>query len=237
MLVRRPGERRESTACTSGQGIGHDGLPDGNLAFVARADRQVKVRGHRVELDEVEGALVSLASVEEAAVFTVPDGEGSSALHAAVVGRAAEHTDGAGAAGGAAERSSAVRAPVADHVPGDHASHADRQGGRPRARRGRGAAGSRRNDRRRTNVPGRTGRSRSASSRSCSASCWRRRRRGPRNQLLSGELLDSMSVLRLAAFVGEAFQIDIQPADFVVENFRNIGAIAEYFRRRLGEAQ
>ena len=60
-------------------------LADGNLAFVARADRQVKVRGHRVELEEVEAALLSLASVEEAAVFTVPDGEGSSALRAVVV--------------------------------------------------------------------------------------------------------------------------------------------------------
>jgi amino acid adenylation domain-containing protein len=60
-------------------------LPDGNLAFGARADRQVKIRGHRVELDEVEGALGSLAAVDEAAVFTTPDGEGSSALHAAVV--------------------------------------------------------------------------------------------------------------------------------------------------------
>jgi amino acid adenylation domain-containing protein len=60
-------------------------LPGGNLAFVARADRQVKVRGHRVELEEVETALLSLASVEEAVVFTVPDGEGSSALRAAVV--------------------------------------------------------------------------------------------------------------------------------------------------------
>jgi amino acid adenylation domain-containing protein len=60
-------------------------LADGNLAFVARADRQVKVRGHRVELEEVEAALLSLASVEEAAVFTVPDGEGSQALRAAVV--------------------------------------------------------------------------------------------------------------------------------------------------------
>jgi amino acid adenylation domain-containing protein len=60
-------------------------LADGNLAFVARADRQVKVRGHRVELEEVEAALLSLAAVEEAAVFTVPDGEGSSALRAAVV--------------------------------------------------------------------------------------------------------------------------------------------------------
>ncbi len=60
-------------------------LPDGNLAFVARADRQVKIRGHRVELDEVEGALVSLARVDEAVAYTVPDSEGSSALCAAVV--------------------------------------------------------------------------------------------------------------------------------------------------------
>jgi amino acid adenylation domain-containing protein len=60
-------------------------LDDGNLTFVARADRQVKVRGHRVELEEVETALLSLAPVEEAAVVTVPDGEGSSAIRAAVV--------------------------------------------------------------------------------------------------------------------------------------------------------
>ncbi len=68
-------------------------LADGNLAFVARADRQVKVRGHRVELEEVEAALLSLASVEEAAVFTVPDGEGSSALRAAVVAGAHPPSD------------------------------------------------------------------------------------------------------------------------------------------------
>ena len=58
---------------------------DGNLAFVARADLQVKVRGHRVEIEEVEAALLSLGTVEEAAVYTVPDGEGSSAIEAAVV--------------------------------------------------------------------------------------------------------------------------------------------------------
>jgi mycobactin phenyloxazoline synthetase len=70
-------------------------LEDGNLAFVARDDRQVKVRGYRVELEEVETALLSLASVEEASVFTVPDGEGSSAIRAAVVagdGEADERT-------------------------------------------------------------------------------------------------------------------------------------------------
>jgi amino acid adenylation domain-containing protein len=69
-------------------------LPDGNLAFVARADRQVKIRGHRVELDEVEGALLSLSTVDEAAAFTVPDAEGSSALHAAVVTGGGSQPDG-----------------------------------------------------------------------------------------------------------------------------------------------
>lgn len=63
-------------------------MDDGNLTFVARADRQVKVRGHRVELDEVEAALLALAGIEEAAVYAVPDGEGSSALRAAVVAAA-----------------------------------------------------------------------------------------------------------------------------------------------------
>jgi len=60
-------------------------LEDGNLTFVTRADLQIKVRGHRVELEEVETALLSLDPVQEAAVFAVPDSEGSSELRAAVV--------------------------------------------------------------------------------------------------------------------------------------------------------
>jgi amino acid adenylation domain-containing protein len=87
-LVRRPG-REEIDGVYFRTGDRARVLPDGTLAFVARADRQVKVRGYRVELDEVDGALVSLPIVEEAAVFTVPDAEGSSALHAAVVTGAA----------------------------------------------------------------------------------------------------------------------------------------------------
>jgi len=50
-------------------------LSDGNLRFVGRKDRQVKVRGHRVELDEIEGALGSHEQVAEAAVYLVPEGE------------------------------------------------------------------------------------------------------------------------------------------------------------------
>ncbi|WP_171074144.1 non-ribosomal peptide synthetase [Nonomuraea basaltis] len=61
-------------------------LPDGSLIFVARADRQVKLNGYRVELGEVESALRRLPSVADAAVvrhsrpghllaYVTPDGE------------------------------------------------------------------------------------------------------------------------------------------------------------------
>lgn len=43
-------------------------LPDGRIAYLGRLDRQVKVRGHRVELGEVEAALAALDEVARAAV-------------------------------------------------------------------------------------------------------------------------------------------------------------------------
>lgn len=60
-------------------------LPDGNLLFLGRKDRQVKVRGFRVELDEIEAALLSHPAVEETAAFSVPDDEGSHKVLAAVI--------------------------------------------------------------------------------------------------------------------------------------------------------
>ncbi len=44
-------------------------LPDGNIEFLGRADNQVKIRGHRIELAEVEAALVSDSQVASAAVI------------------------------------------------------------------------------------------------------------------------------------------------------------------------
>jgi amino acid adenylation domain-containing protein len=58
--------------------------PDGNLDFLGRKDRQIKARGNRVELDEVEAALGSHPAVEAAAVFPVPDPEGGQHIEAAV---------------------------------------------------------------------------------------------------------------------------------------------------------
>ena len=59
--------------------------PDGNYLFLGRKDRQIKSRGHRVELDEVEAALASHAGVEEAAAYAVPDEEIGHRIGAAVV--------------------------------------------------------------------------------------------------------------------------------------------------------
>lgn len=44
---------------------------EGNLHFLGRKDRQVKVRGYRIELDEVEAALTTHEAVESAAIFAV----------------------------------------------------------------------------------------------------------------------------------------------------------------------
>jgi len=54
------------------------------------------------------------------------------------------------------------------------------------------------------------------------------------DDLLSGELLDSLGVLRLSTFVEERFRIRIQPTDFVVENFQNVEVLSRFVLRAVG---
>ncbi len=53
---------------------------DGSLEFLGRIDHQVKVRGHRVELGEVEAALRDHPAVDDCAVVSMVDSEGEAEL-------------------------------------------------------------------------------------------------------------------------------------------------------------
>lgn len=58
---------------------------DGTLEFHGRRDRQIKTRGFRVELDEVETALLSHPDVIESAVYPTDTEDSGVLLHASVV--------------------------------------------------------------------------------------------------------------------------------------------------------
>ena len=59
--------------------------PDGNIAYFGRADRQVKIRGVRIEPAEIEGALLQDASVAQAAVVAREGAAGCLSLIAYLV--------------------------------------------------------------------------------------------------------------------------------------------------------
>ncbi len=59
--------------------------PDGCLEFLGRSDFQVKVRGYRVELEEVEAVLSRHPAVQETAVIAYEDDSGDNSLAAYIV--------------------------------------------------------------------------------------------------------------------------------------------------------
>ena len=55
-------------------------MPDGSIQFIGRVDNQVKIRGHRIELGDIEAAISQHADVKEAAVIAREDNVGEKQL-------------------------------------------------------------------------------------------------------------------------------------------------------------
>ena len=51
------------------------------------------------------------------------------------------------------------------------------------------------------------------------------------DDLLSGELLYSLAVMRLASWVEETFAIEMTPANLTVENFQTVAALTDFVTR------
>ena len=83
--------------------------PDGQLAYVGRADEQVKIRGYRIELGEVQAALAAQDGVEQAVVIAREDRPGDRRLVGYVTGTA----DPAAARAALGERLPAYMVPTA----------------------------------------------------------------------------------------------------------------------------
>jgi amino acid adenylation domain-containing protein len=93
-------------------------LEDGRLQYLGRTDRQVKIRGNRVELEEIEKRIASYPGIAQVAVTTRSVGRDGVRLVAYVVHAASEQGVGMGAAeeGEAARLQSFLRACLPEYM-------------------------------------------------------------------------------------------------------------------------
>ena len=55
-------------------------LPEGNIEYLGRLDGQVKIRGNRVELGEIESQLRKLGMIKDCALLAKKDNSGNNIL-------------------------------------------------------------------------------------------------------------------------------------------------------------
>lgn len=55
-------------------------LPNGDIEYIGRMDQQIKIRGYRVELGEVETVMLSFKSIQQAAAIAIDDSKESKSL-------------------------------------------------------------------------------------------------------------------------------------------------------------
>jgi acyl carrier protein len=60
---------------------------------------------------------------------------------------------------------------------------------------------------------------------------------GANEDLLADEMVDSLGMMRLVAYIEQEFGYKVPPGDLVIENFRTIGLISDYLERSLGKAE
>src|SRR5262249_7330860 len=75
----------DSGACMYRTGDLARTMPDGQLAFLGRADTQIKLRGYRIEPEEITSVLTRHAAVRSAVVTTRPDAHGEKQLLAYLI--------------------------------------------------------------------------------------------------------------------------------------------------------
>ncbi len=54
------------------------------------------------------------------------------------------------------------------------------------------------------------------------------------DELLAEGLIDSLGVMRLIAYIDDAFGITVPPQDVTIENFRSVAVIARYLADKSG---
>ena len=91
---------------------------DGSYEYLGRIDNQVKIRGLRIELGEVETQLAACAGIKEAVATVADDGHGGGRLQAYLVPDSVGEPDGEGALIGRARRE--LRTKLPDYMVPDH---------------------------------------------------------------------------------------------------------------------